>query len=231
MLFISRVRQSLQITTPFVNAAIEGTQFVIEILDDRAVISVFEGAVRATTTTTTPETEITVRAGQAAQAVKGQPPVLIQIRPRDAVQWAIYYEPVLPVESLETLDKVDVANRDANYHLRRANTLLAAGQLVPAREAIASGLKLNPDLGDAYVLQAVIAVALNDRDEALTNAREAVAKSPKSASAQIALSVRAPVALRSRWRARCRGAGDYLGPKKRNGHGKTRRTALDAGRH
>ena len=42
LLFIARVRRSIEICTPFVNAAIEGTEFVLRVQADRTVITVFE---------------------------------------------------------------------------------------------------------------------------------------------------------------------------------------------
>ena len=41
--FISRVPRSLKVNTPFVNAAIEGTEFVVAIGDQQTEVTVFEG--------------------------------------------------------------------------------------------------------------------------------------------------------------------------------------------
>ena len=195
LLFLSRVRQSIEIRTPFVNAAIEGTEFVVRVQADRTVITVFEGAVRATN----PLGSLVVGAGQQAVAVQGQAPVLeVPVRPRDAVQWAVHYEPLLPSDSFEQLLQVPEPDRGANFYLRRAALQLGAGQLEAARLDLDRLQQLDPTNGDADALRAIIAVALNEKQVALASARAAVDRNPKSASAQIALSVRPPGEFRSR---------------------------------
>lgn len=47
LLYISRLRRQVEIRTPFVNASIEGTEFVIRVQEDRSHVTVQEGAVRA----------------------------------------------------------------------------------------------------------------------------------------------------------------------------------------
>jgi hypothetical protein len=44
--FFSRVHRSLRLVTPFVNGAVEGTEFVAQVSADRAVISLLEGRLR-----------------------------------------------------------------------------------------------------------------------------------------------------------------------------------------
>lgn len=46
LLFISHVRQAAEIRTPFLNAAIEGTELVVRVEADRTVVTVLEGTVR-----------------------------------------------------------------------------------------------------------------------------------------------------------------------------------------
>jgi tetratricopeptide (TPR) repeat protein len=185
LLFISRARQSLEIRTPFVNAAIEGTEFVIRVQTDRTVITVLEGAVRATN----PLGTIVVGADQQAVAVQGQAPQLqVIVRPRDAVQWALYYEPLFPADSFAELAAIPEAARNAMYYVRRANLLLGAGQLEAARADLEEARNLDPASGDADALRAIVAVALNDIDEALETGRSAVKRAPGSPSAYLALS-------------------------------------------
>ncbi len=81
--FFSRFRRSLKVTTPFVNATVEGTEFLVRVESDRTSLSVFEGKVEL-------ENEkglLLIASGQSAEAVSGQAPVIrIVARPRDAVQ-------------------------------------------------------------------------------------------------------------------------------------------------
>ncbi len=169
LLYISRVRRATGVRTPFVNASIEGTEFLVRVLADRTVVTVFEGAVRAEN----PLGAVVVGPGQQAVAVQGQAPQLeVVIRPRDAVQWALYYEPILPADSFEALAQIPDANRDTRFYLRRAGLLLGVGQLEEARSDVAQALQLEPSNGDAYALQTVVAVALNDKEGALSRNAE-----------------------------------------------------------
>ena len=49
-------------------------------------------------------------------------------------------------------------------------------------------MQLEPSNGDAYALQTVVAVALNDKEGALTNGRAAVERAPQSSASRVALS-------------------------------------------
>ena len=184
LLYISRVRRSVEIRTPFVNASIEGTEFVVRVDADRTLIRVFEGAVRAANALG----NVLVAAGQEAVALQGQAPQLqVVVRPRDAVQWALYYEPVLPAGSFDQLPQITDA-AGAPLLVQRAALLLAAGQLHEAQADLDAALRRDPSNGDIYVLRTVVAVALNDKQGALQNGRAAVARSSESAAALIALS-------------------------------------------
>ncbi|HEY7440884.1 MAG TPA: FecR domain-containing protein, partial [Vicinamibacterales bacterium] len=178
-------REPLEVQTPFVNANVEGTEFLVRVEADRTLITVFEGRVQATN----PMGSLTLTSNQSAVAAKGQAPQLqVIVRPRDAVQWALYYQPLLADDSLEKLDQIPEGQRDARFYVRRSATLLRVGRLDEARADIKQALTRDPNDGEAYALSAVIAVALNDRTEALNNGREAVKRSPKSAASRIALS-------------------------------------------
>jgi tetratricopeptide (TPR) repeat protein len=185
LLYLSRIRQSIVIRTPFVNASIEGTEFVLRVEVDRTVITVFEGSVRAANALGA----VVVGPNQQAVAVRNQAPqVQVIVRPRDAVQWALYYEPILPADSFEQLAQVADANRDARFYVRRAALELSAGQLTTARADLQEALRLDPSTSDALALQTIVAVALNDKMAALENGRRAVERASQSASAHIALS-------------------------------------------
>ena len=89
--FFSRLPRNLQINTAFVNAGVEGTEGVVEVEADRALITIFEGTVLAANAAGS----LTLTDGQSAVADRGRAPVLrTVVRPRDAVQWALYYPPV-----------------------------------------------------------------------------------------------------------------------------------------
>ena len=92
ILFFTRQPRSLDVRTPFVNAAVEGTEFLIRVEDNRAEVAVLEGTVAMAND----QGSLTLTSGQSGQALAGQAPQRIDVRPQDAVRWALYYEPILP---------------------------------------------------------------------------------------------------------------------------------------
>ena len=90
--FFSRQPRSLNVNTPFVNAAVEGTEFQIRVAGDHTDIGVFNGTVVARNSFG----EATLRSGRSSIATADAPPTdVLTIRPFDAVQWALYFPPVL----------------------------------------------------------------------------------------------------------------------------------------
>jgi tetratricopeptide (TPR) repeat protein/opacity protein-like surface antigen len=207
--FFSRLPRSLEVRTPFVSAGVEGTEFVVAVESDRTLVSVFEGLVRLTN----PQGSLALARNQSGIARAGQRPQLdVVARPRDAVQWTIYYQPILnslidpsaPAtaqtlalrESMEAfsqgdltgafdrLDGLSEPDRNESFYVYRAGLLLAVGRVEEAR----SDLNRAPDSAGSYALRAVISIAQNDPDQALVNGRQAVQRSPRSSAARIALS-------------------------------------------
>ena len=211
--FFSRVPRNLEVLTAFVNAGVEGTEGIIRVEADRASISIFEGQVVATSETGS----LTLTDGQSATCAKGQAPIfVVWVRPRDAVQWALYYPPVLYVRpeefpegpgwkgrvhaSIESFTKGDLRTAvqdiqgipdtvgDARVYVYRASLLLAVGRLDEAGADLQRALDTHPQDGDALALQSIVALVQNDQDEALRLASAAVEADARSPSALIALS-------------------------------------------
>ncbi len=210
----SRQPRLLSVNTPYLNAAIEGTEFVVRVERTQAQLTVFEGQVLAANE----YGQIAVAGGESVVAQAGQAPEpRIVVRPRDAAQWALYYPPVLAVlggrtgripedlpaplaealaiagrgefaAALERLDRVPADRRDSRFNFYRAALLLSVGRADEADAAIALAVRQDPGSGLAYALLAVIDVVRNRRDDALANGRRAVELSPRSAAAKIALS-------------------------------------------
>lgn len=210
--FLSRGPRSLEVQTPFAVAGVRGTEFLVDVEVDKASVTVFEGTVVAENQAGS----VTLSGGQSAVAEAGKAPVLrIVVRPRDAVQWTLYYPPVLylrPDElpsgpdwqgvrrSIEFYLKGDLQQAfqsiatvpgiisDPRYFTYRASLLLAVGRVNEARADIERALNLNPNDSNALALQTIIAVAQNEQEKALEVAQKAVAATPDSATALIALS-------------------------------------------
>ena len=90
--FFSRRPRSLKILTPFVNGVVEGTEFLVQVDEKQTRIDLFEGRIRAEN----PYGEIQLAKGQSVLAMAGNAPwSQVLVKPRDSVQWALYYPPVL----------------------------------------------------------------------------------------------------------------------------------------
>ena len=180
--FFSRQPRRLKVVTPFLNAAVEGTEFYVRVAQDQTFLSIFEGRVAASNTAGS----LVLSGGQSAVAAAGKAPVLrVVARPRDAVQWALYYLPVLYVPDGE-VPKEDMS--DPQFLAYRASQLLAVGRVDEAGADISRVLSLDPKYSDAFALQSIIAVVQNEKDKALDAAQKAVEAGPNSATARIALS-------------------------------------------
>ncbi|RLA00739.1 MAG: TonB-dependent receptor, partial [Gammaproteobacteria bacterium] len=168
--FISRDPRALQIITPFANAAIEGTEFLVQVDAQRTGVTVYEGKVLVGNNSGS----VAVTSGKQAIAQAGQAPVAqALVQPRDAVQWTLYYPPVL-------------LKGDAT--LQQAAEALAVGQVDDANALLDQALVANAGNSDALALKSIIAVTQNDKVSALTLANQAVSAAPNSAAGYIALS-------------------------------------------
>jgi tetratricopeptide (TPR) repeat protein len=211
--FFSRGPQSLEVKTPYTIAGVRGTEFLISVEPGQTFLSIFEGQVLATS----PAGSLALTSGQSAVAEAGKAPVpRVVARPRDAVQWALYYPPVLyflPDEfpagpdwrgmvrqsmqfylrgdlqrAFDSIANVPPDIRDPRFFAYRAHLLLAVGRIDEASADIERALRLDPNDSDALALQTIIAIVQNDKDKALSVAQRAVAAAPNSATALIALS-------------------------------------------
>ena len=171
--FISRDPRALQITTPLANAAIKGTEFLVQVDERETTVTVYEGRVELSNA----EGSVLVGANQRAVAQAGQAPVTVAVvRPRDAVQWTLYYPPVFSPDA------------PVNTLLQQAQRALAVGRVDAARSELARVLAQTPDNSEALALQSIIALTQNDTATARELAERAVKHRPASAAARIAQS-------------------------------------------
>ncbi len=213
--FMSRVPRALKVKTPYVNAGVEGTEFLVHVDEERALIVVFEGRVAASNDAGS----LILTSGEAATAVRGQAPAIeTLIEPRDAVQWALYYPPIIQFESaafegfpveawqsrvaqsvdlynqgrlaeaVELLDPLPNDITDSRFFTYRASLRLSVGRVIDARNDIDRTLALSAENSETLALKAVIAVVQNMPDEALRVAQQAEENNPDAASAKMALS-------------------------------------------
>lgn len=169
--FISRVKAAFEVITPFINAAIEGTEFVVAVNKDNAEVTVFEGTVRAYNKFG----EVRITDNQTAQAKQGQAPVLIlKAKPRDAVNWSLYY----PL----------ITDPTASPSTKQASLKLSIGQVEQATKHLKQALTLNPNDSSALAMQAIISIVQNNKEQGLKQAQQAVAADENNSAAQLALS-------------------------------------------
>ncbi|MEE9423954.1 MAG: TonB-dependent receptor [Methylococcales bacterium] len=208
--FRSRRPRELGIETPFVNAMHDGTEFLVKVNQDSTQVVVFDGVVKVSNILG----QVSVSVGQSAMTVKDQAPVLgPRIELRDAVQWTLYYPPVIdyttasqnsspsilkPVldrfqnndlaGAFEQLDSVGKAERNADYHILYASLLLTVGQVEQAQQSLNLAQQESQKNANVLALRSMIALAKSDQQQALTLAEQAQQISPQASAPKIALS-------------------------------------------
>jgi Tfp pilus assembly protein PilF len=207
----SHTPSRFDVTTPFVNAGIEGTEFLVKADEHSAEISVFEGKVRVFND----QGEIMITKGQTAQTLAGKAPILKQIdlKPDDAVRWALYSPPIIDFTTLNSLSNdpqiklaqtryesgdvlgaIDqlslLINRQPSAELMaaQAGLFLILGRVNSAEYLIHEAEKTQPEHATLKALLAIIALTKNDKDLARQLAQSAVQTNPLSAIPYVALS-------------------------------------------
>jgi tetratricopeptide (TPR) repeat protein len=204
---ITRTPKPFKVNTPFLNAVVEGTEFYVGVDSAEARVAVIEGKVNVSNE----QGAVLLTDNEAATAKKGQAPQkTLTIKPRDAVQWALYYPPLFDprsrsggqnlsashdlysqgkiTDAIESLNAISGAERNGDYYSYRAGLLLLVGRADEAEPDIETALRENGNNTDALSLKAIIAIVRNDKAKALELANQAVNIDDKSASARIALS-------------------------------------------
>ncbi len=213
--FISRVPHALKIKTPFVNAAVEGTEFVIKVDDEQALVSVSEGHVN----TDNADGKLLLQSGQSALTTRGAAPGAYTIAdPMETVQWALYYPHVFEFEpqditnfglegwrtvvadsvralrandlrtALTLLEQPGDGITSTHYLLYRAHLLLMVGRVAEAQADIDQVLTTDPGSSVALVIRSIIAVTQGRSQLAFDAAQKAVQADANSAAAYLAMS-------------------------------------------
>jgi len=188
--FITRFPRKFKVYTPYLNAAVEGTEFQVALACDRATLSVLEGRVSATSPLLA-NASVTLASGEVTSAGSGQAPspIVALVRPEDAVQWALFYPPTMLQDDASVASGCEPGQIGSARCLAvRAESALRAGRVEDAKVAIDALRNLQPDSPEALALSAVIAVVKNDKQEGLRLARAAVKASSSSSAALLALS-------------------------------------------
>jgi hypothetical protein len=159
----TRTPSSFTTTTPFVTAAVKGTEFSIEVDDLSTLVTVFEGIVGLTND----QGNLDLLTNESAITEQGVAPrKVVTVRPRDAVHWAIYYPPVIDPssntdqqpainqaslqlgnvdEALAALEQVPQDERNERFHTLRASLFLSTGKVEAANRDIDAAFKANQE--------------------------------------------------------------------------------------
>jgi tetratricopeptide (TPR) repeat protein len=190
--FITRFPKRFKVSTPHLNAAVEGTEFQVALNCDSTELTVLEGEVRSETVAAREERVVT--GGQMLVASATSPGVLTtQIKPTDAVQWVLYYPPLSDTTGKPGIPTSEQcrgmsAPADQTCLTQRAEALLRLGLSEEALQDVKQALALNPANGDANALRAIIEIAKNEKAAALQSAEAATGAAPGSYRAWLALS-------------------------------------------
>ncbi len=193
----SRAPRTLSVNTPYINGLVEGTEFLAEARGGRGRFAVFEGRVRVANALGS----VSVTANEEAEANLSKAPAKhLLVKPRDAVQWTLFYPPVLVArefkslqpgsplalavvaagegnrtKALQTLQSIKPAGMSADAAAFEAALLLDMGRVDAARLALDHALRLQPGHSAAQALRAVIALVADDRAAARVEAEHAMA--------------------------------------------------------
>ena len=207
--FIARKPKEVKIESGIANAAPLGTEFAFSVDESKAGLWVYEGSVKFYNQ----HGSLNLKPGQTAEAYLGKAPQMrIDIKPQDAVNWALYYPPLLPYSgdlkehnpdistaikdfrtgridlALQRLGTVSPAQQTPHFYKVRGAMRLIVGQVELAMQDIRALLTNNRNDADALALQSVIALTQNRKDEAFDLANKAITANPQSATAYTALS-------------------------------------------
>lgn len=174
---ITRTPKPFDVKTPFINASVHGTEFLVGVTADSGQVVVYEGKVTASND----YGSVVLNAREAATAQSYQTPQkTINIQPTDAVHWALYYP------TITSHWQSDVS--DTHRLLQQASDLLVVGQADEAQRIIRQVIQNQPDNSDAHALLAIIAVVQNDKEAASNYANQAIYLNAQSPVAYLALS-------------------------------------------
>ena len=205
---ITRHRKQFRVTTPVANAVVEGTEFTISAEPDRSSVTVNEGRVQMQSQ----GGALALESGQAGIVRgTGAPQPFPRVRPLDAVQWALYFPPLLrhrpglkdpafskleqeasklalegdATDALARVGQIPPAARTESLRAFEASLLLSVGRVDEAAAILkAQAASAGPD---ALALDAVMQLIAGDRGQAAARA-EAAVRAGRTAAALLAQS-------------------------------------------
>jgi ferric-dicitrate binding protein FerR (iron transport regulator) len=190
--FITRFPKKFKVKTPHMNAAVEGTEFSVQLSEEGTQLTVLEGKVSSESAATR-DRQI-VDAGQRLQAgAAGAGRITAVLKPEDAVEWVLRYPPIgdqpasSPIPGGDQCASLHGKDR-AGCLTTRGEGLLSSGSVTDALTAIDDALAVEADNADAIALRSVIQLSKNDKAGALESANRAISVDQGNYRAWLALS-------------------------------------------
>ena len=205
---ISNTAYRLNVQTPFLNAGMEGTEFVVRVSDSDARVWVVEGVVLVSNR----HGRIRLREGKAAFAqAQRTPQPYLKINARDASAWALYYPPIIDFRNqvipdperrranalfrkgdlsaaISVLDSIPDRSRSSEFFIQRAGFLLTVGEVGLALKDIHQASRLSPEDGAPFALRSIITLIRGEKEEAVSLAKKGLRLRPDSPLPWTALS-------------------------------------------
>jgi tetratricopeptide (TPR) repeat protein len=188
--FITRFPRKFKVRTKYLNASVEGTEFLVGVACAATQIAVFEGKVSAQPPQASTASFMLTPGQTVSNGPNETPAVKVLVKPTDAVQWALFYPPLTEPDP-QAVDRAcpDPANADkARCLVQRAEQRLRVGRVDDASADIAEARTLLPNDADAAALLAIIGVVKNEKAGALAMADRAIGYDARSTRAWIARS-------------------------------------------
>jgi tetratricopeptide (TPR) repeat protein len=211
--FFSTFPREMMVVTPFVNGGVEGTEFLTRVSERQSTILVMAGQVRASN----PAGSVQLGPGDSAEASPGKAPIRRTIvNPRDAVDWALYYPPVLSFQTIEPdlpsswqtrlrrsmdltrhglvsqalaeIEPILEQTKLPDLLAYRAALLLFAGRVAEAGRDIELALSRQAGNSPALALKSIIALTKGKKATAAQLAKQALQTDSVSIPGRLALS-------------------------------------------
>lgn len=188
--FISRFPRNFGVKTPFLSAAIKGTEFLVSAQCSATTLAVFEGIVEAQELLS--GRKFLVESLQQISVGPRMPSTIpIPIKPRDGVQWTIHYPRTsarrtssFPFAGVDCLD----ATATQECRVLEVEALLASGAMKEAMSVIGQLRGDESNGGAVDALEAIVKIATNDSSSALQLAQSAAKADPTNSRTWLALS-------------------------------------------
>jgi len=190
--FISRTPKDFTIKAPYVNAAVEGTEFMVSHNGIEDTVSVYEGAVLVS------NDYGSTRLHALQQSITAQgaaPSTAVTIRLLDSADWTLHYPPFFideaslpeqvdrstPARILETLDEHGNAESLPALNLKTA-VALAFGRIDLAKSSNMKALTIDAANSDAQALNTLIKLIDGEKDAALARSRSLIQEHSNNAN-------------------------------------------------